>query len=51
MTKKAKRKTVTVKPNDYQPSKAELEKDIRIPTTPDRLAKAVTRSVNLRFEK
>ena len=51
MTRKARAKTVTVKPNDYQPSKAELEKDIRIPTTPDRLAKAVTRSVKLKFKK
>ena len=37
------RQTVRVKPNRYQPSKAELEEDLRIDATPDQLAEAVLR--------
>ena len=35
------RPEIEVKPNSYQPSKAELEADVSIPTTPARLARAV----------
>ena len=35
-----KRPEVEVKPSTYQPSKAELEADLSIPTTPERLARA-----------
>ena len=35
------RKTVLRKPSSYQPSKAELEADVSIPTTPDKLLRAV----------
>ena len=31
------RKTVNIRPAGYQPSKAELETDVSIPTTPDEL--------------
>ena len=34
-------KTVTTRSSGYQPSKAELEADVSIPTTPDELLKAV----------
>ena len=41
--------TVRVKPNSYQPSKAEMEEPIRLPagTTPLRLAKAVVTPVRI----
>lgn len=42
--------TVRVKSSRYQPSKAELEEEVRIPTTPERLAKAVVRSVKIERE-
>ena len=42
------RSTVTVKPYNYQPSKAELEADVRISTTPEKLAAAVMQSVTIR---
>ena len=32
---------VEVKPSNYQPSKAEMEADVSIPTTPDALLEAV----------
>ena len=35
------RLTVTVKPSSYQPSKAELEADMSIDTTPEKLAQAI----------
>ena len=38
------RKTITVKPFAYQPSKAELEADMSIPATPDELLQAVINS-------
>ncbi len=42
--------TVRLKSSRYQPSKAELEEGIRIPTTPERLAKAVLRTVRVGYE-
>ena len=42
---------VTVKPHTYQPSKAELEADIRVDATPEELRSALTRSVNIKTEK
>ena len=36
--------TITLKPTDYQPIKAKLEKKIRIKTTPENLAKAIFRT-------
>ena len=42
---------VVLKPERYQPTKAELEEDVSIPTTPERLAKALGRKVTVRREK
>ena len=40
--------TVRVKPASYQPTKAELEEDVRIPaSSPENLAKAMLRHVNV----
>ena len=39
---------VEVMPYSYQPSKAELEAGVSIPTTPEKLAKAVLRNVTVR---
>ncbi len=39
---------VHVKPHSYQPSKAEMEELIKIETTPEALALAVLRQVNVR---
>lgn len=36
---------VTVKPSSYQPSKAELEKDVSVDATPEALADCIGRSV------
>lgn len=41
------KKTVKILPETYKPTKKELEEDIRIDTTPDRLAKAVVQTVNV----
>ena len=42
---------VTLKPDRYQPTKAEMEKDITVPVSPERLAKAAVRDVTVRREK
>ena len=41
------RPTVRVKPHDYQPHKAELEETVKIEATPEELARAVLRPVNI----
>lgn len=46
-----KSKTITLKPNEYQPSKAEMEKKFRIPTTPANLAKAMVQDVKIKHSK
>ena len=48
-TKKTKRDrpVVKIKSSSYQPSKAELHADVSIPTTPEHLAKCITRTVNV----
>ena len=38
---------VEVEPFSYQPSRAELREDVSIPTTPEELAKAVVRDVEV----
>ena len=43
MSNENEKKEVRVKFFDYQPSKAELEEEIHIPTTPENLLKAVVR--------
>ena len=45
------RPVVILKSERYQPTKAELEADVSIPTTPERLAKMVGRKVIVRREK
>ena len=42
--------TVRLKSNRYQPTKAELEEEVRIPTTPEGLAMAVVRQVKIERE-
>ena len=39
--------TVRVKPNSYQPRKAELEAPVNIDATPDRLVRAILRPVRI----
>ncbi len=39
--------SVRVKPHSHQPSKAELEEDVRIPTTPEELAQCVMQDVEI----
>ena len=38
---------VRIKPREYQPNKAELEKGVRIDATPDELARAVLTQVRV----
>ena len=45
---KKQRKTITIQPTDYQPSKAKLVRKVRIKTTPDNLAKAIMQDVNIK---
>ena len=33
----------------YQPTKAEMEEDVRVDATPEELAKAILRPVNVRY--
>ena len=56
MPKRKARKPVPVvrlKSSRYNPTKAELNEEVRIPTTPQRLAKAVVRDVksNTRIDR
>ena len=39
--------TVRLKPSSYQPTKAEMEKDVMVAATLDDLARAVTRTVDV----
>ena len=41
------RRTVRLRPASYQPTKAEIEEDMSIDATPDELARAVFRPVNI----
>ena len=45
------RKTITVKPFAYQPSKAELDADVGIVATPEDLARAILQPVTVKTEK
>ena len=44
------RPTIRLKRSSYQPSKAELEEEVRIPTTPEHLARILGREVNIEWE-
>ena len=55
MTEKRKRRRKTIKrpeivlpPTGYQPSKAELEEEVRLPATPTELARAAMQDVTIR---
>ena len=48
--KKQRNRIITLKNSKYQPSKAELEKKIRINATPEQLAKAVVQEVEIKHE-
>ena len=41
------RPVVKLRPSSYQPSKAELEEDVRIDTTPEQLLKAAVADVQV----
>ena len=43
--------TVRLKPASYQPSKAELEEDVRIDATPDDLARAIGAQIRVVHDK
>lgn len=43
--------SVEVLPYKYQPTKVKLNKDLRIPTTPEKLTKAVVADIHLEEEK
>lgn len=43
--KRITRREVTLQVSGYQPSKAELEEDVRLPATPTQLGKAVVQDV------
>ena len=40
--------TLRVRPRSYQPSKSEMREDVTIPTTPEHLAKCLTRTVKIK---
>ena len=42
--------TTRIKSSRYQPSKKEIEEEVRIPTTPEKLAKALGRKVRNKYE-
>ena len=42
---------VRLKPSSYQPSKAEMEEDIGIDTTPENLLRAVLRDVRIEYDE
>ena len=48
MAKKQEKPVVRIKPATYQPTKAELEEDMSIDTTPENLAKVALRLVTIK---
>ena len=49
--KPSKEMTVSLKPHIHQPSKAELEEEISIPTTPENLLKVTVQPVKIVWDK
>ena len=47
----AERPIVTIRPSNYEPSKAELEEDISVDVTPEELAEAATMPVEVITER
>ena len=50
-SKKLNKPVLKVKQRTYQPSKAELEKKLKISATPDQLAKAAVKDVIVKLQK
>ena len=50
MGKPREKPVVRLKSSSYQPSKPELEEDVTIDTTPERLARAVLRQVRVEVD-
>ena len=42
-----KRREIALKPSGYQPSKAELDEEVRLQATPTQLAKAMVQDVKI----
>ena len=51
MEKTTGKPAVRLKPSSYQPSKAEMEEDIGIDTTPENLLRAVVRDVRIEYDE
>ena len=51
MEKTRDKPAVRLKPSSYQPSKAEMEEDIGIDTTPENLLRAVVREVRIEHDQ
>ena len=49
--KKPDKPVVKVKHSSYQPSKAELNEDMRVDASPEDIARAVGRQVEVRYSK
>ncbi|MDE0611809.1 MAG: hypothetical protein OXH88_03825 [Gammaproteobacteria bacterium] len=45
------KKTITIPHPHHQPSKAELEEDLRIKSTPRKLVKAVVQDVDIQYKQ
>ena len=45
--KRIRRKELTLPPPGYQPSKAQLDEEVRLPATPTQLAKAMVQDVKI----
>ena len=50
-SKKLNKPVLKVKQRSYQPSKAELEKKLKISATPEQLAKAAVKDVIVKLQK
>ena len=46
-----KRPVIELAPSEYQPSKAELEEDVRLDATPEDVARSVLQPVRVRHRK
>ena len=51
MTKHQEKPTVRPKRSGYQPTKAEMERDVSIDATPEAVARAVLTPVKIEYEK
>ena len=51
MGKRQEKPDVRLKPSSYQPSKAQLEEDVSIDATPEKLARAVLTQVRIEIDE